>query len=223
MLGLTNNEEKIVEPKNYFIMKNLKALLTVFIFLFGFANAQTQITVATDKNLEVAEFDDYKTFTFADHIEKASDDAFFWDSELLKIVTREEVEEELEALGYEYTENENADILVNFRVFAESTELLGWTDNFADENYWGPMEMRKKAIGIKPSAEVREPGDAKTYQLDKGSLIIQMVDLEKQEMVWQGYSSGIIDDKNILDPEKERIDQAVEMIFDKYNYTAYNQ
>lgn len=205
-------------------MRDSKALFTAFVFILGFiANIQGQVTVATDKNLEAAEFEKYKTFTFANHIEDASDNFFFWDSELLKIAAREEIEEEMEALGYEYVNSPEADLLVNFRFFKKETELLGWTDNYADEHYWGSMEMKKKAIGLTPSAEVREPGDAETYYLDKGSLLIQFADLEKNQVVWQGYSSGIIEDTSILDPEKERIDTAVEMIFEEYNFSAYEE
>lgn len=199
-----------------------KALLTSFVFILILGNVQSQITVATDKNLEVAEFETYKTFTFADHIENASDNLFFWENELLKTITREEIEDELEALGYEYVNSSEADLLVTFRILSEETEFTGWTDNYADENYWGPMEMKKKAIGLQPSAEVREPGDAKTYHLDKGSLLIQMADLEKNELIWQGYSSGIIKDRRILDGEKVNINIAVEMIFDEYNFNAYD-
>ncbi|WP_462318290.1 DUF4136 domain-containing protein [Marinilabilia sp.] len=204
-------------------MKNSKAFITAFVFFLGLINVQGQVTVATDKNLGTADFGQYKTFTFANHIEDAYDNSFFWDSELLKIAAREEIEDELEALGYEHVNSSEADLLVNFRFFEEATELVGWTDNYADENYWGPMEMKKKAIGLKPSAEVREPGDAKTYYLDKGSLLIQMADLNKNKTVWQGYSSGIIENTSILDPEEDRIDTAVEMIFDEYNFSALEE
>ncbi|PWE00879.1 DUF4136 domain-containing protein [Marinilabilia rubra] len=202
-------------------MNNSKALITAFAFFIGLMNVQGQVTVATDKNLEAADFNEYKTFTFADHIEDASDNSFFWDSELLKIVAREEIKDELEALGYNYINSPEADFLINFRFFEKETEFTGWTDNYADEHYWGSMEMRKKSIGLTPSPEVREAGDAETYHLDKGSLLIQFADLKKNITVWQGYSSGIIEDTSILDPEKDRIDTAVEMIFDEYNFSAY--
>lgn len=181
--------------------------------------AKDSTLVGTDKNLEVAEFDTYKSFSFASHVEDADNNMFFWDSELMKIAVKNEVRGELEALGYVYKEN-NADLLVNFRVFEEPVEITGFVDNYADENYWGPMEIKKEAIGLEPSAQVREPGDARTYNLDKGSIFIQMVDIDKSALIWQGYASGIVENASILDDDEEHIAEAVELIFEEYNFEA---
>lgn len=58
-------------------MKNSKAFIMAFVFFLGLINLQRQITVATDKNLGTADFGQYKTFTFANHIENAFDNSFF--------------------------------------------------------------------------------------------------------------------------------------------------
>jgi hypothetical protein len=123
-------------------------------------------------------------------------------------------------LGYEHVEGNEADLLVNFRILEGDTEMTGWVDNFADENYWGPMEMRKEAIGLEPSAEVKEPGDARTYQLDKGTLLIQMVDVDQGIQIWKGYASGVIKKTDAVDIEDGKIARAVELIFDEYNFSA---
>lgn len=200
-------------------MKLFKILTFVVIAAFLTSCAKDTALVGTDKNLEVAEFDTYKTFTFASHIEDADDNNFFWDSELMKLAVKNEVKAELQALGYVYKEND-ADLLVNFRVFEAPVEITGFVDNVADEHYWGPMEIRKEAIGLEPSAEVREPGDARTYNLEKGSIFIQMVDMDKSALIWQGYASGIVNNASILDKDEEKIDQAVERIFGKYSFKA---
>ncbi len=204
-------------------MKNLRLLyLFGFVLILAGSSCSRKATpvVATDKDLEQGEFDRYKTFTFADHINDASNDLFFWDNELMKLEMKDEVKGELEALGYRYVEGSDADLLVNFRIFRDDAEFLGWTDNYADENYWGPMEMRKEAIGLEPSAQVREPGDAKTYYFEKGTILIQMVDMKKSIPVWQGYATGIVKNASFLDGDDVKVDEAVEKIFDKYNFEA---
>ncbi|MGK7397670.1 MAG: DUF4136 domain-containing protein [Candidatus Cyclobacteriaceae bacterium M3_2C_046] len=202
-------------------MKTIKTLAYLFALSFIVAScSQKSMTVATDRNLQQGEFDEYQTFTFASHIEEADNNNFFWDSELMKMAVRNEVQDELAGLGYKYVEGEDADLLVNFRVFEDNTEFTGWTDNYADQNYWGTMELRKEAIGLQPSAEVREPGDAETYYLDKGTIFVQMADMDKSVVVWQGYASGIVENASILDDDEEKIEEAVELLFDEYNFSA---
>jgi len=165
-------------------MKLFKIFSFVIITAVFLSCARETALVGTDKNLEIAEFDTYKTFTFASHINDANNDMFFWDSELMKLAVKDEVKAELEALGYVYKAGDNsADLLVNFRVFEAPVEITGFVDNVADENYWGPNEIKKEAIGLEPSAEVREPGDARAYNLEKGSIFIQMVDTKKSALI----------------------------------------
>ncbi len=200
-------------------MKLLNFFSFIIMTTLLFSCARETALVGTDKNLEIAEFDTYKSFAFAPHVKDMSNNIFFWDSELMKMAVKEEVKAEMEALGYTYKEND-ADLLLNFRVFEEPVEITGFVDNVADENYWGPNEIKKEAIGLEPSAQVREPGDARTYNLEEGSIFIQMVDVKKSALIWQGYASGIVENASILDKDEEKIDQAVERIFAEYNFKA---
>lgn len=200
-------------------MKLFKILSFVILAAFISSCAKDSTLVGTDKNLEVAEFDTYKSFTFASHVEDVDNNRFFWDSELMKMAVKQEVRQEMEALGYVYKEDD-ADLLLNFRVFEEPVQITGFVDNVADENYWGPNEIKMEANGLEPSAEVREPGDARTYNLDKGSIFVQMVDTKKSALIWQGYASGIVENASILDDDEQKIAEAVEMIFEEYNFEA---
>ncbi len=191
-------------------MRPYKFITTLaFLFLYFIGYSQNDVVVATDKNLEDANFDAYKTFTFADHISDTGNNEYFSDNGTVKATIRNEVKGELEALGYEYVEND-ADLLVNFRILEKPVEYVGWIDNYADDNYWGKFSL---------SARTREPDDKKVYHLDKGTLLIQMADLDKDIVVWSGYASGIVDYAN-LDNDKGKIDIAVEKIFDEYNFSA---
>lgn len=154
--------------------------------------------------------DGYKIYTFAKHINDAADNTFFWENELIKAVLRSEVIGEMQALGYEYSEA-NPDIMINYRIFKDDFEFEGWVDNYADDKYWGQFSL---------SARTREADDKRTYNLKKGTLLIQFVDVDKSKLVWQGYASGVLDDAKILDDDKIRLDTAVEKIFEEYNFKA---
>lgn len=188
-------------------------LITLFtsVFLYLSAYSQEDVVVATDRYLEEADMDGYNTFTFADHISEADNNDFFWDSELMKLAIKEEIIDEMTVLGYEYIESADADLMVNFRIMEDPTEYTGWIDNYADDKYWGKFSL---------SARKREPDDKKTYYLDKGTLLVQFVDLNDDAVVWSGYASGIADDDEFLDGEEEKVDMAVEKIFDEYNFKA---
>lgn len=186
-------------------MKIFKLLSFIIIATFIASCARDNILVGTDKNLEEAEFDTYKSFTFAPHVKDLSNNTFFWDSELMKLAVKNEVKAEMEALGYVYQEND-ADLLLTFRVFEDDVEITGF-EGVTDVGYWG-------------ETRVREPEDARTYDLEEGSILVQMVDVDKSALVWQGYASGIVEDASILDKDETRIDQAVERIFHEYDYKA---
>ncbi len=193
-------------------MKLLKSFLLLFLAsVLLISCSQNRVVVATDHNLEDAHFDQYSSFTFAEHINDASKNSYFWDSELMKLEVKKEVLSELESLGYDYVQSGDADLLVNFRVFDKDMEFQGWTGNFAEDNYWGPFYLRETS---------RQPDDAKTYYLDKGTILVQMVDIKQGILVWQGYASGIVKNAQFRDDERESIDEAVEEIFEKFAFKA---
>lgn len=192
-----------MKPIKFFLLLGLSTMVLL-------SCAQKKVIVAADENLENGHFDTYSTFTFASHINDASNNLFFWDSELMKIAIKNEVLAELEALGYDYVQNDNADLLVNFRVYDQDFELKGWTGNSGDAAYWVPLSTFEAGV----------PGNAKTYNLKRGTLLVQLADMDQGIVVWQGYASGIVKNAQFLDNDEERIDEAVEQIFDKYPYMA---
>jgi len=209
----------VIRIKEFFTMKLHNIFILIALFFIASACSSSQPTVATDKDIQEGDFQQYETFTFTKQVLSNDDNQYFENSEALKKTVMNEIKNELQAMGYKYNENEG-DLLVNARIFTEDTEYTGWTNVFTEENYWGPTEIQKEMIGLEPSAEVREPGDAETYFLEAGTLMIQMAELESGLLVWQGYASGILDEPKNIDGKQNEIDVAVEQIFDEYNFTA---
>lgn len=195
-----------------------KIMMTVMVACMGtFGYAQTttgaagnteqvvndNIIVNADKALNT-DFSKYKTFAWASQV-KTDNGVYFLNDYVLKNAVRHAVLHELEGLGYEM-KDQAADLIVNFRVFDKPVEIQGFTGY--EQGYWGTEEYRDR-------------DDQRTYKLDAGSLIVQMVDRTTGQIVWQGYASGIMDN-NVFDKDKERINQAVALIFDEYDQRADN-
>ena len=202
-------------------MKSFNQIIAFFaasIFAFSTAFAQSgNTTVASDKSL-TADFSKYKTFDFASQVSDDQIQIFFLNDLLLKGKVKEAVEYELEARGYEQTDG-SPDLVVTFQILEEPPEFPGYTGVYRDENYWGPTEMRKDAIGLVPDAEVRTADNVKTYQLKEGTLMVHLVDAESGELIWQGYASGIVDKDKVMEND-DKIKQAVSLIFQTYDWRA---
>jgi len=107
------------------------------------------------------------------------------------------------AINYEmelhgYRESEEPGLLVLYRIFDKDIKFVGNKDQ---------VKTNEEETGYMPVQ----------YKLKEGTLLIQIVDLEKHQLVWQGYASGVINNKNINTREVRR---AVLMIFNKYQHFA---
>lgn len=183
-------------------MRHLKILMVIFcIAAVSGHPAYSQDLVAMDERLDTS-FEDYKTFGWTSSAKSASSEEFFNDV-VLKSTIRDAIKYELDARGYNMA-GANPDLLINFKVFEKPTKFQGYTGY-------------EEVLG---NDEVREEEDFRTYNLKEGTLLIQMLDKEKGTIVWQGYASGIMDDDNMFDRDPTKIKDAVEQIFNKFEYKA---
>ncbi len=160
--------------------------------------------VNSDKALNT-DFSKYKTFGFASQVQ-TKNGLFFLNDYVLKNLIKHDVWHELETRGYDMAQ-QNPDLIVNFRVFDKPVEIKGFAGG-TETGYWGTEEFR-------------DVDSQRTYKLDAGSIIIQMADRTTGKMVWQGYASGITDGK-VFDKDREKIAEAVSLIFNEYNNRADN-
>lgn len=183
-------------------MKSLtKVIVVVFFAISTLPAFSQQEMVAMDEKPD-ADFEEYQTYAWTSDVEGPST-IFTLNDLALKSTIKDAIQYELDARGYQMAGGPNADLLINFKVFEEATEIPGFTQ---DPNVIGPDAAR-------------ELENKKTYQLEKGSLLIQMVDKKDGNVVWQGYASGIMDGE-VFDRSPERIRDAVQKIFNKYEHEA---
>lgn len=176
---------------NPLTMKLLK-LLTLIILVT--LTSCSSLRVTTDYDTK-ADFKKYKTFAF---YKKGIDKASVSDLDKKRIMRA--IEAELTAKGF--TKSSNPDMLVS--IFTKSRERI----NVRDNNFgWG------WGWGYNPWFWGRQ--NINVNQYTEGTLFIDFIDKEKNELVWQGVGSGAMKMKN---PEKkeEKIKEFVSEILAKY-------
>jgi len=137
-------------------------------------------------------------------VDSKLDPGFYFLNELeLKDRIRTSVADELEGRGYKM-DRQSPYLIVNFRVFDKATTIKGYTGY--GTTYFG-------------AEEVREPEDAKTFEVKAGSIILNLIDKKSGQVVWRGLASGLTN-ANGFDRDKNKIKEAVNLMFNKYEYRA---
>lgn len=183
----------------------MKRIIWIMLMSVGFimgANAQT-VTVESDRMLD-KDFSEYKTFYWSSQADAWLDEGMYFLNDLgMKSVIRDAVKGELMGLGY-HMQSHEPDLIVNFRVFEEPVTLTGYEGY--GESYWSDERYRNI-------------DDAKTYEVDAGTLLISMADRESGKVIWQGFASGLIDSNEFV-KEEGKIREAVNLVFEEFDGRA---
>lgn len=172
-------------------MKNIltKSLLVLFGLLIVSCSS---VRVAADYDKE-ADFKSYKTFAF---FKTGIDKAEISDLDKRRILRA--IETELIAKGF--TKSENPDILVS--IFTKSKQRVDIYNNNWGWVGYGPG--RGYGFNNQPSVSVKS----------EGTLFIDLVDMNKKELIWQGMGTGYISKK--MDKKEEQIKEFVKKVLEKY-------
>ncbi len=108
------------------------------------------------------------------------------------------IHRQMQARGYKLTLNKPT-LLVNYGIFYDNLRYQGytqpvikaWTETEDDSYKYEPVK----------------------YALDKGTLIISLIDAESDQVVWRGYASGIFRQQNNT---AQYYKSVVRTIFDQY-------
>ena len=175
-------------------MKYLKyILIPVLGFMAGCASSLPSVKTDYDKE---ADFSRYSSFNWSEEIENQKDSHPILDNSLVRKRIKNAIRSEMEGRGYTFAEN--ADLLVNFHlVFEDKTGYTTYPSY--GYSYW-------RRDNIRP------------YNYKEGTLIIDLIDRKQNQLVWQGYTEGIMNEK----PEKleEKIRSAISLIFQEYKHRA---
>jgi hypothetical protein len=172
------------------LMKFLK-LIPILLGTFLITSCSS-IKVATDYDKEV-DFDNYSSFAF---YKPGIDAAEISDLDKKRVLRA--IERELTAKGMQKTTK--PDLLVS--IFTETRENVNvYQNNFGygwgwNPYFWGAGGYNTVSSNI------------------EGTLYVDLIDAEKNELVWQGLGTGIL--SLDMDKKEEKINEIVNKIMEKY-------
>lgn len=172
----------------------MKILKLLFLLCLVILTSCSSVKVVSDYDTKV-DFTSYKTFAF---YKKGIDKASVSDLDKKRIMRA--VEAELVAKGF--SKSANPDILVS--IFTKSREQVNVSDNNIGIGWgWGynPWFYGRTNININ--------------QYTEGTLFIDFIDKNTNELIWQGIGSGAMKMSNI-EKKEERINEFVYKIISTY-------
>ncbi|MDA9353865.1 DUF4136 domain-containing protein [Flavobacteriaceae bacterium] len=172
----------------------MKILKLLFLLCLVMLTSCSSVRVVSDYDTKV-DFTSYKTFAF---YKKGIDKASVSDLDKKRIMRA--VEAELVAKGF--SKSTNPDILIS--IFTKSREQVNVSDNNIGIGWgWGynPWFYGRTNININ--------------QYTEGTLFIDFIDKNTNELIWQGIGSGAMKMSNI-EKKEERINEFVYKIISTY-------
>ncbi|GJM07856.1 MAG: lipoprotein [Lysobacteraceae bacterium] len=154
------------------------------------------------------DFSRYKTYGFFDRV--GTDNAQY--STLITQILKDAVKREMAVRGYYYDES-NPDLEVNFFVHSDEKTRVSTVPTssmyvdpwYGHYGYWGATRY-----------------ETRVDQWTEGTLTIDLVDMQREQIVWEGSAVGRITEKALKAP-REPINNAVTAIFADYPFTAPNR
>ena len=185
-----------------FDFRHVAVLLVVLLL----AACATGPRVRTDYDPS-ADFSRYRTWGFYKPIAMEESGYSTWISDRIK----DNVRREMEARGYRYAESD-PDLQVNFQgIVREKTDV--WSVPRTDYQYF--YSYRRRSYFAVPFWY----DETQVNQYTEGTLTVDLVDAERNRMVWTGAAIGRVTRKTPQERLAE-VDTAIASIFAQYPYRA---
>lgn len=162
------------------------------------------LTVQTDYDQE-ANFGEYQTFYWSDDFQNqnggdSNNEPLFYNT-LVKKRLKQAIQRTLEGKGYVLSPN-NPDLLISSQVVVEERSTT--RNNYPYYPYYFGFYG-----GYNNTA---------TSNQKEGDVVINLIDRQEKQLVWQGYASGVLEMST--KDRQEEINKAVTMILSEYNHRA---
>lgn len=126
------------------------------------------------------------------------------DSSMSNEIIERTIDWRMRLLGYKKTTNK-PNILISYRMYYDSLKLKGYVQ--PDIENW--------ALNLTNEDEVY---NKENYQMNHGTLVIQLYDRKQKKSIWQGYATNEFG--NIKFDNDRNLRNAVVSILDKYRFLA---
>lgn len=192
-------------------MKKISILSAVVLLLAVAVSCGPTNTQTIGKNVDpdVTKLNNVETYAWIGDADKIPESqvfvsptgVFVFNNESDRKTIKDAIEYELGARGYEQNSTGLAGMLVSFYV-TERADTLRSTNGYV--SIYGEPVITEDDVEMTP--------------VQPGTLIINIVENESNEMVWQGFASGILKPEYVNDENK--IKEAVSSIFERFAYDA---
>lgn len=173
----------------------IKYLFIVFISI-GFITGCSSISVTSDYD-PGADFISYNTFSIYDGVIK---DSQLESAPLVKKRVLEAITNEMQKKGLTLTDSANAALTIFAQ--AGTAEKMNVTDyGYGYGGWWGSYPYGR---------------DIDVSYYTEASVIIDLVDNAKDEMIWRGIGTGVVQQSGTPEERQQRIDEAIAKILDQY-------
>ena len=150
-------------------------------------------------------FRKYKTFNFMGYKKNDTDS-----SHHLAIVENA-IRARMSLQGYRFSDNK-PDLLVSHKIFYDDLLFKGY--NQTEIDVWLANGKVIEEEVDEETGEEKKEYDPVRYNLTKGTLLVVLIDRKHNRAVWQGYSSGLLGNKEFNN--EAYLKKSVRSIFDKY-------
>lgn len=174
----------------------MKKLILIIIIPLLMSACSKQIVANYSEDPD-ADFGRYMTYAWDIPLNKAVNESFnpLVNNDLVNKKIKSAIDERMESRGYIYSD-ENPDLLINFHTMVENRSEV--TSAYPNSYYfWWRNDIR-------------------TINYKEGTLIIDLIDAETDELIWQGYATGVLDSEDLT----LSADDGVRMIFEEFPYRA---
>ncbi|MEM7549346.1 MAG: DUF4136 domain-containing protein [Bacteroidota bacterium] len=162
----------------------MKKVIIILVMGFLIDSCARQITGNYSYDSSV-DFTQYKTFSWADPLNKAVGVSFnpLVNNSLVNKGIKEDIKSQMEQHGYNYIEK-YGDLTVNFHTMVEhKSEVTTYPNSYY---FWWRNEVR-------------------TINYKEGTLVVDVIDADTNELVWQGYTSGTLKKDDLILSSKESV------------------
>jgi len=187
-------------------MKSIKSLIMFAAFGMIFTGCATTAHVEKDESVN---FGDYKTFTWVDD----ANDGQIKTKNLQNTNVQKAVSAELAKANWR-EDKKNPDVILKHDILVEKsvreTSNPVYSRGFT-RRYFNPYTRRFNYIYY-PSQFMGY--DNNEYETREGTLTITMIDAKTDKVIWQGWATDEVDNKNLTSKE---IQNSVKSIFRKFD------
>ena len=168
----------------------------ISILFIGFIAGCSSVSVTSDYDSAV-DFTAYDTFSIYNGVIKDSE---LESAPLVKKRVVEAIQNEMQKKGLTIADSADASLIVF--AHAGTTEKMNVTDyGYGYGGWWGPSPYGR---------------DIDVSYYTQGSLIIDLVDNAKDELIWRGVGTATLQDRGTPEERQAFIDEAVATILDQF-------